>query len=62
MSTINPSEVGDLIACDVCCFEIPVSEAKSEEATEYVIYYFGLDCYDKWKKQSNSRYNTDKLR
>jgi hypothetical protein len=39
------------VACKVCLKEIPVSEAKSEEATDYVIYYCSLDCYDKWRKQ-----------
>jgi hypothetical protein len=34
--------------------EIPVSEAKSEEATEYVVYFCGLDCYEKWKNQAAS--------
>lgn len=40
------------IACEVCLKEIPISEAKSEEATDYVIYYCSLDCYAKWKEQN----------
>ncbi|MBK6958367.1 MAG: DUF3330 domain-containing protein [Nitrosomonas sp.] len=39
------------IACEVCFKEIPISEAKSVKATDYIMYYCGLDCYDKWKKQ-----------
>ena len=41
----------ELIECDICLREIPVSEAVSCEASDYVTYYCGLECYDKWKKQ-----------
>ena len=57
MRSIKPSELGDLISCEVCFMEIPVSEAKNEEATEYVVYFCGLDCYDKWKNQSENKEN-----
>jgi len=40
------------MSCEVCLKNIPVSEAKSEEATDYVAYFCGLNCYDKWKGQS----------
>ena len=39
------------VTCEVCLKEVPRSEAKSEEATDYVLYFCGLECYDKWKKQ-----------
>ena len=39
------------VACEVCFKEIPISEAKSVKATDYIVYYCGLDCYDKWQKQ-----------
>ncbi len=35
------------IACEVCLKEIPISEAVSTKATDYIMYYFGLDCYEK---------------
>lgn len=41
----------ELIACEICLKEIPVSEAKSEEASEYVAHYCGLECYAIWKAQ-----------
>ncbi len=41
----------DRVACEVCLKEIPISEAKSAEAVDYVQYFCGLECYDKWKKQ-----------
>ena len=40
------------VACEVCMREIPVSEAKSEEATEYVFYFCGIDCYETWSTQT----------
>lgn len=39
------------VACEVCFKEIPLSEATSVKATDYIVYYCGLDCYDKWRKQ-----------
>ena len=45
------------VECNVCLKEIPKSEAKVEEATDYVAYFCGLECYEKWKSQQN---DTDK--
>jgi len=42
---------GELVACKICLKEIPVSEASSCEASDYVIHFCGLDCYEKWSKQ-----------
>jgi hypothetical protein len=39
------------VACDVCLREVPASEARSEEASDYVMYFCGLECYGKWRKQ-----------
>ena len=41
-----------MIACSVCMKEIPASEAMVDEAAEYVRYYCGLECFEKWKAQS----------
>jgi hypothetical protein len=38
-------------SCEICMKEIPVSEASSDEASDYVIYYFGLECYETWLEQ-----------
>jgi len=51
MTTSNkPVEVGR-VACNVCLKEVPISEAKVAEATDYVVHFCGLECYDKWKNQ-----------
>jgi hypothetical protein len=39
----------------MCHREIPVSEAKSEEAVDYVLYFCGMDCYAKGKKQEKTQ-------
>jgi hypothetical protein len=44
----TPTETG-ILSCELCLREIPPSEAQSEEATEYVMYFWGLDCYAEWK-------------
>ena len=43
----------ETIACDICMKEIPKSEAQSEEASDYVAHFCGLECYDKWKEQNS---------
>jgi hypothetical protein len=43
------------ISCQVCITEIPLSEVVNDEATDYVIYFFGLDCYDKWRHLTETK-------
>ena len=40
------------VPCEVCLKEIPVSEATTSEATDYIAYFCGLDCYAKWKEKN----------
>ena len=40
------------ITCEACFKEIPISEAKSVKATDYIMHYYGLDCYERSKKTS----------
>lgn len=42
----------EIIACDICLKEIPASEARSVEASDYVQHFCGLDCYATWRKQN----------
>lgn len=49
MTTSNvPVEV-EIVACEQCLREIPVSEAVVPEASDYVAHFCGLQCYEKWK-------------
>jgi len=43
----------EIVACEVCLKEVPISEAKSDEASDYVFHFCGLECYAKWKEQNN---------
>ena len=45
------------VACEVCLKEIPLSEAKSEEATDYIYHFCGSECYAKWKEQDTKENN-----
>lgn len=42
----------ELVACDICCKEVPISVAKTPESVDYVVHFCGLECYAQWKKQS----------
>jgi YHS domain-containing protein len=37
------------VTCKVCMKEVPLSAAKSDEASDYVYYFCGPDCYAKWR-------------
>jgi len=43
------------VACEVCLKEIPRSEATVAEVTDYVAYFCGLDCYDKWQAKGKAQ-------
>ena len=42
------------VPCEICNKEIPLSEAKSFEAEDYVAHFCGLNCYSKWKLRSEN--------
>jgi hypothetical protein len=41
----------DLVSCAVCLKEVPRSESTVPEATDYVVYFCGLACYQQWQAQ-----------
>lgn len=45
----------DKIKCEECMKWVPKSEMKIEEAADYVRYFCGLECYEKWIKQNNNK-------
>jgi len=42
------------VACEICLKEVPKSEAVVPEASDYVAYFCGLECYDLWRRQSDA--------
>ena len=51
MSNVSEPEE-ELVQCDVCLKEIPTTEAKNAEASDYVAHFCGLDCYEKWVEKA----------
>lgn len=51
MALDHQSKSLDSVRCEVCQVHIPLSEALVAEATDYVVYFCGLDCYDRWRHQ-----------
>jgi hypothetical protein len=51
---IDATVVLDSVPCNVCQHEVPSSEALLAEAVDYVVYFCGLDCYERWRKQWDS--------
>lgn len=47
---LYPTEV-EIISCDICHKEVPLSEAMVPEATDYVAHFFGRECYMEWRQQ-----------
>lgn len=45
------------VACEVCLAEVPTDEAHSPEATEYVVYFCGLDCFDQWSRKEEGSHS-----
>ena len=44
------------VNCGTCMKEVPLSEAKSAEAEDYVVHFCGLECYEQWiKHRSKAR-------
>lgn len=50
----KPTEI-EKVPCEICLKEIPRSEAKIEEACDYVMYFCGLDCYEKWREENERK-------
>ncbi len=44
---------GKKVQCETCLKEIPVSGAKVDESADYVRYFCGPDCFEKWKQQEH---------
>lgn len=42
----------DRILCHTCKAEIPLSEAVSAEADDYMLHFCGMECLDTWYKQA----------
>ena len=52
-SNVEPgtSDPAAHVACGACHREIPLSTAVWRESSDYVAYFCGLECYDRWRQQ-----------
>lgn len=46
--TIIAPDISQRIDCEACRTNIPLSAAKTSEGEDYIIYFCGLQCYEKW--------------
>jgi hypothetical protein len=44
--------LSNTVACRICLTEVPRSEARSAEATDYIAHFCGLDCYQQWRSST----------
>jgi hypothetical protein len=51
MTTSDKPVHVERVACEICLKEVPLSEATVPEATDYVVHFCGLECYEKWKNR-----------
>lgn len=47
-SCVN-DEVCEVVQCEVCMTEVPVSVAQSAEGSDYVHHFCGLECLGLWR-------------
>lgn len=40
------------VSCEVCRKELPRSTARSAEGRDYVYYFCGGECYEKWQREN----------
>ena len=55
ISTPDHDELCKAVRCDVCLNKVPLSVAKSAEGLDYVHYFCGLNCLEKWQAQAQTK-------
>jgi hypothetical protein len=48
--SVAMNEETNLQQCAVCEHEVPLSEAVVPEASDYMVHFCGLECYERWRK------------
>lgn len=43
----------EVVSCEICLKEIPVSEATNAEGVEYFLYFCGPECFAQWEEQEH---------
>lgn len=58
MSNTSSDTEQKKVYCEACLKEIPLDEAISAEAADYIAYFCGLECYAHWKEQVGDKSQT----
>jgi hypothetical protein len=45
------------IPCEECEKEVPLSEAITSEAEDYVLYFCGVECFERWRKKAQQKFS-----
>ena len=53
MSDQDPNLDAVMVPCEECLKEIPRADVQYTEVQDYVMYFCGLECYEKWKQDSS---------
>jgi Domain of unknown function (DUF3330) len=53
-SSHGSREAASSVPCGACQREIPLSAAVWREGSDYVAYFCGLECYDRWRNRSGA--------
>jgi hypothetical protein len=47
------NEASGGLQCEICLREIPHDPMSNGEVDEYVVHYFGLECYTQWREEQD---------
>lgn len=50
----------NIVSCEECQKNVPLSEALTTEAQDYVLYFCGVECFELWRKKAERKYGKDK--
>ncbi|MGD8593452.1 MAG: DUF3330 domain-containing protein [Gammaproteobacteria bacterium] len=43
--------------CKECEKEVPLSEAITSEAEDYLLYFCGVECFERWRKKAQQKFS-----
>jgi hypothetical protein len=52
---IHPVLPTELVSCSVCLKEIPADSAMTPQVEDFVMYFCGLECYEKFAAESQQK-------
>lgn len=44
----------EVVICEICRKEVPMTEAVMPEVADYVVQFCGLECYQLWRQKFGS--------